>query len=133
MESQEKCNYWLDIAKYDLETAQAMLDSKRWLYVVFMCQQAIEKLVKGLYTLYVDDEVPRVHNIKALLERFTDSLETPIPEAIMKFAGELSAYYLNNRYPDFMAKLSTQIKETEARQVLAQAEEVFEWLLKLKP
>jgi HEPN domain-containing protein len=25
----------------------------RWLYVVFMCQQAIEKLCKGLYLLYI--------------------------------------------------------------------------------
>jgi HEPN domain-containing protein len=49
MDAQEKYDYWLDIAQYDLETASAMFDSGRWLYVVFMCQQAVEKLVKGLY------------------------------------------------------------------------------------
>jgi HEPN domain-containing protein len=53
MNSQEKYEYWLDIANYDLETASAMLAGSRWLYVVFMCQQAIEKLVKGLYILYI--------------------------------------------------------------------------------
>lgn len=43
MNSEEKYEYWLDIAKYDLETAEAMFDSGRYLYVVFMCQQSIEK------------------------------------------------------------------------------------------
>jgi len=62
MEALEKFEYWLDIAQYDLVTADAMLSGGRWLYVVFMCQQAVEKLVKGLYTLYTDDSVPRIHN-----------------------------------------------------------------------
>ena len=30
-------NYWLKIANYDLKTAEAMLKSKRYLYVGFMC------------------------------------------------------------------------------------------------
>jgi HEPN domain-containing protein len=58
MDAQEKYAYWLDIAQYDLETANAMFDSGRWLYVVFMCQQALEKLAKGLYVLYIDDNIP---------------------------------------------------------------------------
>jgi HEPN domain-containing protein len=36
----DKTEYWLDLAKYDLETAKAMLYSKRYLYVGFMCHQA---------------------------------------------------------------------------------------------
>ncbi|MDR0308069.1 MAG: HEPN domain-containing protein [Chitinispirillales bacterium] len=41
---------------------------RRWLYVVFMCQQAMEKLVKGLYNYYIGDDVPRIHNIVNLME-----------------------------------------------------------------
>ena len=52
MDLREKFDYWLDIAQYDLDTAEAMFISGRWLYVVFMCQQAIEKLCKGLYLLF---------------------------------------------------------------------------------
>lgn len=48
MDKKEKVEYWLDIADYDLETAKSMLTSGRYLYVVFMCQQAIEKLLKAL-------------------------------------------------------------------------------------
>lgn len=41
-------NYWIEIAKYDLETAEAMLKSKRYLYVGFMCHQSIEKILKAI-------------------------------------------------------------------------------------
>lgn len=133
MTAQQKYEYWLDIAQYDLETAKSMLSSGRWLYVVFMCQQAVEKLSKGLYTLYVDDNVPRIHNIRTIIEYFDDKLPIPIPYKNFDFFDTLSAYYLNNRYPDFISKLSSQVKEPEAKKILHQAEEVFAWLLTLKP
>jgi len=133
MNEQEKYEHWLDIAQYDLETASSMLSSGRWLYVVFMCQQSIEKLVKGLYTLYVDDNIPRIHNIRTIIEQFDDNLITDIPEEKYDFFDTLSAYYLNNRYPDFMNKLSSQINQTEATKILSETKEVFTWLLTLKP
>lgn len=45
----EKIQYWIDIAEYDLETAKVMLEGKRFLYVGFMCHQVIEKVLKGYY------------------------------------------------------------------------------------
>ena len=36
-------------------------------------------------------------------------------------------------YPDFISKLSSQIKEKEAKEILAETKEVFAWLLTLKP
>lgn len=59
MDNKEKYGYWEDIAEYDLGTAEAMLLSGRYLYVVFMCQQAVEKLVKGLFVLHKGEEPPR--------------------------------------------------------------------------
>ena len=45
----EQTAYWIEIAEYDIETAKAMLVSKRFLYVGFMCHQAIEKTIKAYY------------------------------------------------------------------------------------
>ena len=44
----DKIQYWLDLAQYDLDTAQAMLETKRYLYVGFMCHQVIEKTLKAI-------------------------------------------------------------------------------------
>ena len=133
MTAEEKYEYWLDIAEYDLGTAISLYEKGRWLYVSVMCQQAIEKLVKGLYTLYVDDNIPRIHNIKNIIERFEDKLPAAIPEEKYRLFEDLSAYYLNNRYPDYMSKLSSQITEAEAKEILVLTKESFTWLLTLKP
>ena len=47
MTKDEKVQYWLDIAKYDIDTAEAMHQTGRWLYVAFMCHQVIEKTLKA--------------------------------------------------------------------------------------
>ena len=133
MTAEEKYEYWLDIAEYDLESAKTMLSGGRWLYVVFMCQQAIEKLVKGLYILYIDDNVPRIHDIGEIFKRFEDKLPIAVSEKNYNLFDILSGYYLNNRYPEYRKKLSSQINEMKAKEILTQTEEEFKWLLTLHP
>jgi HEPN domain-containing protein len=133
MTDEEKYAYWLELAQYDLDSANAMCSTGRWFYVVFMCQQAIEKLCKGLYTLYLDDNVPRIHNIKQIFSLFERKLSQTITEDIYNFFDSLSAYYLTNRYPDFTRQTSRQVTKDEAEFFLIKTREVFSWLLTLKP
>jgi len=133
MNPQEKFEYWLDIAQYDLDTAEAMLKSKRWLYVVFMCQQAIEKLVKGLYVLYVDDNIPKSHNIRILFEKYEDQLPDKATEEIYDLFDNLTIHYLNGRYADYKQKLSELLDEEIAADFYIQSKEVFAWLMIMKP
>jgi HEPN domain-containing protein len=133
MTNEEKFAYWLDIAQYDLQTGEAMFVSGRWLYVVFMCQQSIEKLVKGLYILYVDDNVPRLHDISNLLARFMDKFKEPVPEEHLALFRRLSAYYLETRYPEYKEKLSAATNKSVAGELLEKSKEAFQWLLMNKP
>jgi HEPN domain-containing protein len=133
LSSEEKFEYWLDAAKLDMRTAQAMLKSRIWLYVAFMCQQAIEKLVKGLYLLYLDDNIPRTHNIRAIIKPFEKKLPSQIPKETLELFHELSICYLNNRYPEYKDKVGAQIKGREAKALFQRTHEVFAWLLTLKP
>ncbi|MHC6203075.1 HEPN domain-containing protein [Breznakiellaceae bacterium SP9] len=135
MTNEEKYDYWLAIAQYDIETAEAMFSTGRWFYVAFACQQAIEKLCKGLYTLYVDDNVPKIHDIIALFDRFADKLPKGmgISDENSSLFDRLSAFYLNSQYPDFKARFSVTISKEEAEIVLKKSQEAFAWLLTLKP
>ena len=133
MTKEEKYTYWLELAQYDLDTAASMFTTGRWFYVVFMCQQAIEKCCKGLYTLYLDDNVPKIHNIKTIISRFKDKLPDVISEDKLKFFDDLSSQYFANRYPDFTNKPGSQVSESEAGLILEKTKEVFLWLLTLKP
>jgi HEPN domain-containing protein len=68
-----KVPYWVEISDYDLDTAEAMLASKRYLYVGFMCHQTIEKILK--HTLQVVNQkphlIPPVYLIWQRLATFT--------------------------------------------------------------
>ncbi len=39
---------WLQMAEYDFKTAECMFKAGRYVYVVFMCHLAIEKMLKAV-------------------------------------------------------------------------------------
>ena len=138
MDNAEKFAHWEDIALYDLETAEAMSRSGRYLYVVFMCQQAIEKLSKGLYVYFIGLEANRSHNINVVLKPLFEE-EAPLHvaastfnEQYSPFFAELLAYYISERYPSYRERLSTAISREKAEDVLRRTKEAFEWLQSLK-
>lgn len=132
MNKEEKYSYWLEMAEYDLETADAMFKSGRYIYVAFMCQQSLEKLSKGLYNYYVKDQVPRVHNISFIIDKVLIILNEELEETTYQLFDKLSAYYLHGRYPAFKEKISSLIGENEAGVMLKKSKEVFKWLKSLK-
>ena len=137
MDNKQKYDYWEDVAEYDLVTAEAMLFSGRYLYVIFMCQQAIEKLVKGLFVLYKGEEPPRIHNIWNIFDRIFDidklgKEEKIVAEKYFSFFDELLAYYISERYPSYKEKLSQSITKEKANEVLIKTKGVFSWLKSLK-
>jgi HEPN domain-containing protein len=133
MNAYEKYGYWLDSAQYDLDSADAMYTSGRWLYVVVMCQQAVEKLVKGLYVLYVNDNVPKTHDISTLIRSFENQLSEPVTSARYDLFDKLRSFYINGRYTDYKQKMSISTEKQTAETYLAQTKEVFLWLLTQKP
>ncbi len=127
--------HWEDIAQYDLETAKAMLSSGRFLCVVFMCQQSIEKIIKGLFVLHKGEEAPRTHNINLIFRSLFE--DSTLIDAIARqseyasFFIQLHAYYISERYPSYREKLSSTINQELAEEVLEKTEEVFAWLQSL--
>lgn len=62
-----KVEYWFESAEYDLQTARAMLETRRLLYVGFMCHQTIEKALKGIFvTRKPEEELPYIHKLVRL-------------------------------------------------------------------
>ncbi len=133
MNADKKFKYWLETAKYDLETAEVMQETGRWLYVMFMCQQAIEKLVKGLYVLYLDDEPPRTHNINFLITKLENDMQILFSEEKKLLFQKLTAHYINGRYPEYRENIGLNLNKTTTGNILKETKDVFTWLLTLKP
>jgi len=115
---------WADQARYDLDTARAMFDSGRWLYVLFCCQQAVEKMIKSLIAARTQEVPPRLHNLMRLAEHA--SLD--IDPAMARTLRMLTAYYVESRYPDELDSISRSASKELAAEVLASTAKVLQWL-----
>lgn len=88
---------WLYFADEDYQSAKIMLDEEIYNKVCFLCQQAIEKLLKA-YLLYNKKEIKRTHKIVDLLRECID-----LDKKFLDFADnavEIDRYYIPTRYPD---------------------------------
>jgi HEPN domain-containing protein len=53
--------HWIERSQYDLDTAKVMLDTGRYLYVAYMCQQAVEKMLKAIIAQQVYKKTLEIH------------------------------------------------------------------------
>ena len=118
---------WIDQASYDLGTARAMLDSGRYLYVVFCCQQAVEKALKALIIHRTNEFPPRIHSLPRLAEAAGVTFE----REQLDFIAELSVYYMQTRYPEETEALAKTATRERAAAALRSTEEVTTWLLSM--
>jgi HEPN domain-containing protein len=118
---------WVDRARYDLETARAMLAAGRYLYVLFCCQQAVEKALKGLIVRRTGTLPPRLHN----LSRLAEVAGTEVDQERTRFLGELSAYYIQSRYPEEIQVTGSAITQELAEEILGKTEQSIRWILSM--
>lgn len=124
MQIPEKVAYWLDVADYDLETARHMHKSSRYMYTVFMSQQAIEKILKALYIQKFKKEAPFSHNLVYL----QGLLKLRTTKKRLEILAELTSYYIEGRYPSYKIKLSKTVDKKKSQETLKTSEEIYRWL-----
>lgn len=119
-----RVDVWLERVRYDIDTAEAMYKTGRYLYVVFMAQQAVEKAIKALIEAE-EKEVPFEHNLRRLLI-FAEA-EKDIPADWWENIDFLSQYYLNARYKEDIAELQRKISADVAEEFLKFGKEMIGW------
>ena len=112
--------HWLEMAEYDLGTAEAMLKSRRYVYVIFFCHLGLEKALKACVAEFAGLFPPRTHNLTKLLEL----AGVEAAPGFREFINKLSAMAVITRYPEDLG----QFKRTQAKEYLNQTREVFAWL-----
>ena len=122
----EKAQYWMKMAEYDLETAKVMLKGKRFLYVGFMCHQAIEKILKGYFVAVKGDNPPYTHNLSYLANKsgIFDSMSEEKKD-IIDLLGPLN---VEARYPTHKERLMRSLSEETCKEVVQKTEGLFIWI-----
>ena len=115
---------WLKQADYDMDTADAMHSSGRYLYAVFMCHLSIEKALKGLYYKVLDEVPPKTHNLFYLLNKIGKRPE----QELEKFIIKLNTASVATLYPDDLAKIQAAFTEEITRNFITKSKELLKWV-----
>jgi HEPN domain-containing protein len=115
---------WAAQSLYDIETAKAMLDTGRYLYVLFCCQQSVEKMLKALIAKRTRELPPRLHN----LMRLAEVASLTIPEDTAHLFRRLTDFYIASRYPEELEAATWNVDSSQVQQTYVATEEVLRWL-----
>ncbi|OHB64580.1 MAG: hypothetical protein A2Y77_12840 [Planctomycetes bacterium RBG_13_62_9] len=124
--AQKSIDNWLSLAEYDLTTAQAMLQTKRLLYVGFMCQQAIEKILKACYVKHRGTTPPYTHNLLRLIADMP--WKDDIDSRMLGVIETLNSHYIESRYTEDIGELAATLTEARANEILRLTRELLGWI-----
>ena len=123
---EKKVLYWLELSDYDLETADAMLESKRYLYVGFMCHQTIEKVFKAYYTHLKPDVAPFSHSLSYLAKK--GDFYNEFSEAQKDFIDQIEPLNIEARYPTHKERLLKSLTHEMCQRIIKQTRELQAWI-----
>jgi HEPN domain-containing protein len=115
---------FLSSSEYDLTTAKNMLETGRYVYVIFMCHMALEKTLKAIVAEVTDKAPPRTHNLIYLIKLS----DLHIPQGLFDFIAKINNASVVTRYPENFKKLLEAYPEDIAKEYLKNTEKVLQWL-----
>ena len=129
MTNEEKVQHWVELADYDIATADDLMIPKRYLYVGFMCHQAVEKLLKAYFMKLKDETPPYTHNLISLAEK--TGIFDEMSEQQQLFIDKINTLNIEARYQDYKKKLSKELTSEVTQEILTKTKELLSWI-KLK-
>lgn len=115
---------WVALAEYDIETARHLLKTGRYLYVVFMCHLALEKMLKAHVTEVTQAVPAKSHDLIYLMKKSNLTL----PQSYLEFLGKINSASIPTRYPEDLQQAVKEYPKPVARDYLQETQEVPEWL-----
>lgn len=122
----DRIKYWTDLSDYDFETAKAMLDTGRWLYVGFMCHQTIEKIFKAYWCANSSQTTPMSHNIINIAQ--SCGLGSQLNEEQKMFISEIMPLNIEARYPSYKENLLNSLSKGKCEELLEKTGNLQKWI-----
>ena len=95
-DTKKTINYWMDGSKYDMETAEALFEKKRYPYALFFGHLALEKLLKGMVVKETQKHAHYTHSLPVLASK----LSIKIPEDVVDSLANFMDFHIEARYPE---------------------------------
>jgi HEPN domain-containing protein len=121
--------YWLTEAEEALQVADHLVEKADYSYALFFGHLAIEKLLKALYAVRVQQHAPPIHNLVRLARGAGLELNEARTDALIT----ITAFNIETRYPDMKRVFRQKCTPEYTNEQMRLIKELFEWLQSLLP
>jgi HEPN domain-containing protein len=120
-----KAEYWLALAREDMDVARVLLGGGKRLYAGFMCHLAAEKALKArLESLEI--QPPKLHNLVRLagLGEIFDAMSA----SQQRLLASLGPLNIEARYPQQKSAIAEALTVEACGRLIAETEEMIAWI-----
>ena len=126
MKNEKILKEWMEFARMDFLAAKHLYEHmypKPLEIICYHCQQAIEKLLKGVL-ISRGVTIEKTHDLGLLAEMLQEYTE--VDEKYLEMCDDLTPYGVKIRYPQELF-----IEEYHVKKALEETQELYDWLLTL--
>ena len=126
MKNEKILKEWVEFARMDFLTAKHLheyMHPKPLEIICYHCQQAIEKLLKGVL-ISKGVTIKKTHDLGLLAEMLQEYTE--VDEKYLEMCADLTPYGVKIRYPQELF-----IAEYHVKKALEETQELYDWMLTL--
>ncbi|MDR1085029.1 MAG: HEPN domain-containing protein [Deltaproteobacteria bacterium] len=120
--------YWIDTAEENLQTAKAMLDTKRYLWLGYMCHLVAEKALKSIIAKNTNEFPPKIHKLIDLAKQ--GGIFTELSSEQIKFLASLMPFQIEARYPSHKKEVYNALNFDNCKDIFIKTEEFLLWIKK---
>lgn len=117
---------WLEHVHEDISAAECLFQGGHWLYVAFLCHQALEKVLKAYYTAFNEDDPPYTHSHTRLLN--VCGLTEELTETQLRFIALLEPMYIKARYPEQKARMASMLNKEVCKDFIEKTKQLTLWI-----
>lgn len=108
-----------------------MLETRRYLYVGFMCHQVVEKALKAYFSAVQSNEPPKIHSLIRLAQ--ISGLNKQMSEDQLDTLSDFMPLNIEARYPSDKKSLLKSLTKEKCESIINKTEEIYQWIqLQLK-
>jgi len=126
MDRKDLVQAWLDQVHEDISAAECLLQGGHWLYVAFLCHQALEKVLKAYYLATHDDDPPYIHSHGRLLD--ICGLTDELPPENLRFIDFMVPMYIKARYPQQKLVAARLLDKETCLYIIDKTKELTQWI-----
>ena len=125
MKRREHIGYWIKSADSDLKAAEALFESAKYDWCLFIAHLVLEKALKASFVSTNDNKnPPRIHNLVKLAE--LSFLKLTDEEKL--FLDEVNDFNIATRYPDYKQEFYKICTMDYTEKYFVRIKEFYEWL-----